>query len=202
MQATLHNIGKQFGKKWIFKGLNFTFETAQHSAITGGNGSGKSTLLLMLAGYITPTGGRIEWAKNGSSITHHELFAHIALASPYLELIEEFSLEEMLLFQLKFKSYLAGITVGQLVELSGLADSKNKPLKHFSSGMKQRVKLLLAIMSSADLVLLDEPCSNLDKKAVEWYQNLKNNYGANRSFIICSNHNNTEYPEVERILSI
>jgi len=202
MQAILHNIGKKFGTKWILRNQNFSFESGRHYAITGRNGSGKSTLLLMLAGYITPTSGKIEWNCNNLSIPVEKVHSYIAIASPYLELVEHFSLIETLEFQAKFKPYLHHLGINKLLELSGLKDAGNKPLKYFSSGMKQRVKLLLALASAADLVLLDEPCSNLDNQAIQWYQNLKQDLAKNRSVVVCSNHNTHEYPEVDSILCI
>jgi ABC-type Mn2+/Zn2+ transport system ATPase subunit len=58
---------------------------------------------------------------------------------------------------------------------------------------------MLAIMSNTSLVMLDEPCANLDNDAVDWYQNLKQQYGKLRTFVICSNHNAHEYPEVSKV---
>lgn len=202
MQVTLRNIGKRFNQKWVFRGLEMDFEAGNHYAITGKNGSGKSTLLMICAGYLTPSKGSVNWNLNGKILTPESIYPHISMASPYLELVEEFSLEESLLFHQKFKPFLQGFQCQELIELSGLKDSRHKPLRHFSSGMKQRVKLLLALMSDTSLVLLDEPCANLDSEAIAWYHVLKEKYGRGRTLIICSNHNLQEYPLVSRVFSI
>jgi ABC-type multidrug transport system ATPase subunit len=202
MQLILKDIGQRFNQKWIFKGLNMRFDSGLHYAITGKNGSGKSTLLMIIAGYINPSKGMVVRLFEEKSIEAEEVYKQVSISSPYLELIEDYSLEEILIFHGKFKPFLPGFNLESLISLSGLKESRHKALKHFSSGMKQRVKLLLAIMSNTQLVLLDEPCANLDSDAVSWYQQLKQDYGKNRSFIICSNHNPEEYQQVKEIFSI
>jgi ABC-type multidrug transport system ATPase subunit len=202
MQVTLNDIGKRFSQKWVFKGLNMQFDSGLHYAVTGKNGSGKSTFMLIAAGYLSPTRGKVGWSINGDPLPPETVYERLSLASPYLELIEEFTLEEIILFHQKFKPFIDGFDKERLIELSGLKDSRTKALRHFSSGMKQRVKLMLAIMSKTSLVLLDEPCANLDNDGVDWYQNLKQQYGKLRTFVICSNHNAYEYPEVSKVFSI
>jgi len=202
MQVSLSDIGKRFNHKWVFKGLNMQFDSGLHYAVTGKNGSGKSTLLLIAAGYMSPSRGKVNWQINEKEIEPEKVFEHLSLASPYLELVEEFTLEETLKFHQKFKTFINGFNTESLIELSGLGESRHKSIRHFSSGMKQRVKLLLAIMSHTPLVLLDEPCANLDSDAVKWYQRLKTEFGSDRTFVICSNHNSEEYPEVRHVFSI
>ncbi len=130
---------------------------------------------------------------NGESIPEDKVFHHTSIATPYLELMEEFTMQEMLEFHGTFKPYVKGISVADIIELIGLAKSKDKELKYFSSGMKQRVKLAIAILSDTSLVMLDEPTSNLDRAGVEWYQSLVQQHSANRLFIVCSNHQKDEY---------
>ncbi|MEE4178304.1 MAG: ATP-binding cassette domain-containing protein [Bacteroides sp.] len=202
MQVTLRNIGKRFHQKWVFRELEMNFEAGKHYAITGKNGSGKSTLLMISAGYLSPSKGSVIWNLKGTTLAPESIYPHISVASPYLELVEEFTLKESIQFHQKFKPFLQGFETQQLIELSGLKDSQQKPLRHFSSGMKQRVKLLLALMSDTRLVLLDEPCANLDSDAMAWYQGLKEKFGRGRTLIICSNHNPQEYPEVSQVFSI
>ncbi len=202
MQVILRNIGKRFHQKWVFRGIDMQFKPGQHHALTGKNGSGKSTILLIAAGYLSPTKGSVRWSENGKILAPESVYSKLSLASPYMELVEEFTLEETLTFHQKFKPFLEGFDPGQLIDLSGLGESRHKALRHFSSGMKQRVKLLLAIMSRTQLVMLDEPCANLDSDAVAWYQQLKRDYAKNRTMIICSNHNPEEYPEVSQVFGI
>jgi len=202
MQVILRDIGKRFHQKWVFRGLNMQFDSGQHYAVTGKNGSGKSTVMLIAAGYLSPTKGSVQWNENEKTLASESVYSKLSLASPYLELVEEFTLEEILAFQQKFKPFLEDFDTRRLIDLSGLAENRHKALRYFSSGMKQRVKLLLAIMSRTQLVMLDEPCANLDSDAVAWYQQMKHDYGKNRTFVICSNHNPEEYPGVSQVFGI
>ncbi len=202
MQVKLTNIGKKFHDKWVFKNLNMDFEPGLHHVILGKNGSGKSTLIKIIAGYLSATRGEVTWQLSHHPVPPEKVFRQISIASPYLELIQEFNLREAIRFQKKFKPFLEGYSEKDLEELSGLKVHYNKPLKHFSSGMRQRVSLLLAIMSSAKLLLLDEPCANLDSDATGWYKDLVKEFCRNRTLIIASNHYPAEYTSFSKIHSL
>lgn len=186
MEIELRNIGRRFNREWIFRGINYRFATDSSYAILGRNGSGKSTLLQLLAGNLTPSEGEIILNHNGP-VRDEELYQSLTIAAPYLELIEEFTLSEMIDFHFRFKPYINGLDKKNLIELLELEKSKNKEIKYFSSGMKQRTKLALAICSDTELLLLDEPASNLDTEAVAWYHHLIETYTKNRLTIVCSN---------------
>ena len=187
MEIKLENIGRRFNREWIFRNINYTFTQDSSYAILGANGSGKSTLLSVIAGSLTPTEGDLFYYYEGEMIEVETIFAKLALAAPYLELIEEFTLSEVIDFHFRFKSYKEGLDSSAAMDLLGLAKSKNKPIKFFSSGMKQRTKLVLAFCSDSPILLLDEPTSNLDQKGIEWYHELVNQFTHNRLVIVCSN---------------
>ena len=200
MNIILKNIGKRFNKEWIFRNIDFEFETgnnpasASKYAILGSNGSGKSTLLQIIAGNISATEGEIKWQMaDGRWQMDEFLFKNIAFASPYLELPEEMTWREAVKFHGKFKKYTLFLKREDVISISGLSISANKEIRNFSSGMKQRAKLALAILSHTPLLLLDEPCSNLDENAVKWYQNLIAEYAKEKLVIVCSNYNKKEY---------
>ncbi len=187
MEITLKNIGRRFNRDWIFRDVNYSFIKGNSYAILGRNGSGKSTLLQLIAGSLTPSEGTIDIFLRGKPCDPDEVYHSLSIAAPYLELIEEFTLSEMIDFHFKFKSYLSGLDKKNILEILDLQKSKNKALKYFSSGMKQRTKLALAICSDTPLLLLDEPASNLDAEAVSWYLDLIQKYTPGRTVIICSN---------------
>jgi ABC-type multidrug transport system ATPase subunit len=180
---SLHNAGKRFNKDWIFKDLNCRFEMGQHYALIGNNGSGKSTLLQVIAGYMGLTKGSIDW---GDSDTH-TIYQQISLAAPYLELIEEFTTIEQIKFHEKFKPLRKDVSHAQLIEMVGLKAAKDKQIRYFSSGMKQRLKLALAIFSDTPILLLDEPCSNLDQEGYALYKKLIAQYAMQKLIIVGSN---------------
>ncbi len=187
------NLGKRYNKEWIFQDFSFHFEANQTYVITGANGSGKSTLLQVLAGNLSFSNGVLQYLKNGSAINEAQVYRYLSLATPYLELFEEYTLTETLKFHSTLKPFLPEWPVERIVSYMQLEDSADKAVKYFSSGMKQKLKLALAIFSNVPLLLLDEPISNLDKSAIAWYQQSIEQYRKNRLTIVCSNQQQEEY---------
>ncbi|OOQ61282.1 ABC transporter ATP-binding protein [Mucilaginibacter pedocola] len=201
MQITLQNIGRRFNREWIFRGISHVFGNRESYAILGSNGSGKSTLLQVLNGSLAPSAGVLSYTFEDKPVPVEEVFSHLSLAAPYLELIEEFSLNEIIDFHFKFKEYKAGLDRKAIVDILSLPGSPNKLVKYFSSGMKQRLKLALAFASDTPMLMLDEPTSNLDTQGIDWYLSLIEQYSANRLTIICSNQEH-EYSFCKHRLSI
>ena len=183
----VQNASKRFHHEWIFKNLNLDLSAGDSIAITGGNGSGKSTLLKCLSGAIPLTSGAIQYQSGATQIVEEQGFRSLALATPYLELPEEFTLSEVLTFHFQFKNPLQQRSNAEILEILGLEKHKSKTLSQFSSGMKQRVKLALAIFSEVPFLLLDEPTTNLDKQGVTWYLDLIQQFSQDRIVMICSN---------------
>jgi ABC-type transport system involved in cytochrome c biogenesis ATPase subunit len=172
LQISLHSASKRYNKDWIFKDLTYTFDMGNHYAFIGNNGSGKSTLLQCVAGYISLSKGTIKWGDYDTN----NIYKQISIAAPYLELIEEFTTIEQFKFHTQFKPLIKDISVEQIIEMIGLKDSSHKQIRYFSSGMKQRLKLALAIFADAPILLLDEPCSNLDLDGYALYHMLIQKY--------------------------
>lgn len=187
MNIKLSNVGRRFNKEWIFKGLTYDFKFGEKYAILGPNGSGKSTLLSILSGSLTTSEGEISFFEGEEGIAESDIYQHISLAAPYLELIEQFTLNEMIDFHFKFKDYADDLNAKAIMSVLGLEQSQDKAIKYFSSGMKQRAKLVLACCSNSPILLLDEPTSNLDTQGIEWYHQLIKTYANNRLVIVGSN---------------
>ncbi len=181
------NASKRFHHEWIFKNLDLELSSGDTLAITGGNGSGKSTLLKCLSGAIPLTAGTIQYQAGPIQIAEEQWFRSLALATPYMELPEEFTLGEVINFHFQFKKPLHDLTSSEILEILGLEKHRSKAISQFSSGMKQRVKLALAIFSEVPLLLLDEPTTNLDSQGLTWYLKLIQNYRPGRILVICSN---------------
>lgn len=201
MHISLENIGKKFNREWVFQDVNLEIPYGSRLAILGSNGSGKSTLLQIISGILSPSKGSIFYKYADDAISIEQAFSNFSIASPYLELIEEMTLLELIDFHFQFKKRLNNISNNDLMVMLGLEKSKNKEIRHFSSGMKQRTKLLLALQSDVPCVLLDEPCSNLDKQGIAWYQDLLKNYINTRTLLICSNQE-YEYEICNKSISI
>jgi ABC-type multidrug transport system ATPase subunit len=126
-------------------------------------------------------------------INAEQVYRFVSIAAPYLDLIEDFTLHEHLAFHFSLKQARESRPVNELVELSTLKKSAHKPIRFFSSGMKQRVRLLLAICSNTPLLLLDEPLSNLDEEGAAWYEKMIAEFGNDRTIIVASNNQLREY---------
>jgi ABC-type multidrug transport system ATPase subunit len=198
---SLQNIGRRFNRDWIFRGIDHTFTDNKTYAILGPNGSGKSTLLQVLNGSLAPSAGQLNYFYNDNEVEISDVYQHLSLAAPYLELIEEFTLSEVIDFHFKFKPYKAGIDKNEVMGLLAMQSNKNKMIRYFSSGMKQRLKLALAFCSDTPMLMLDEPTSNLDTQGVDWYLSLVQKFAANRLTIICSNQEH-EYSFCDEQLNI
>ncbi|MBX3164098.1 MAG: ABC transporter ATP-binding protein [Bacteroidetes bacterium] len=190
---SINNLGKKFNREWIFRNLSYEISANEKVVILGGNGSGKSTLLQVLSGFVSANEGTILYKENNQNIEADKLKNNIAFASPYLQLIEDFTLTELINHVKTYKPFINQISAEHIVEVLELQHAQHKLIKQFSSGMKQRVKLGLAILSDTPLLLLDEPVSNLDKNAINWYKNLISTYSQNRTVIVCSNAIADEY---------
>ncbi|WP_317132160.1 ABC transporter ATP-binding protein [Sphingobacterium phlebotomi] len=169
--------------------MDYTFSFGKKYAILGPNGSGKSTLLKVISGSLAPSEGEIVYENISTQrILTEGVYQQLTVAAPYMELIEEFTLRELISFHFKFKSYLSGFDLGEVVRILHLEKALDKEIRFFSSGMKQRVKLTLACCSSSNMVLLDEPMSNLDTAGEDWYLSLiERTIGTDRILIIGSN---------------
>lgn len=189
----LDNLGKKFNREWIFRNVQAAIPPGSKLAILGGNGSGKSTLLQIISGYVSPSEGNITYTQDGARVDTEKIKNRVALASPYLQLIDDFTLEEMVAHAGKFKPFLHSLSVSEVIAKIELEPARLKYIRQFSSGMKQRLKLGLAILADTPLLLLDEPVSNLDRNAINWYQQLIEAYAGHRTVLVCSNAIDEEY---------
>lgn len=189
MQITLTKSGKRFSREWIFRELSYEFLPGEKYSITGNNGSGKSTLLLVISGALLLNEGSCNWFLN-EKVEPENVQKNISIAAPYLELIEEMTAIEFLKFHSKYKIFIQNMPVIEILNEAGLFAAANKQIRFYSSGMKQRLKLAQAIFSDVPVILLDEPCTNLDVAGFDLYYNWIEKYCSNRMVIVSSNDKN------------
>ncbi|HKO80189.1 MAG TPA: ATP-binding cassette domain-containing protein [Chitinophagaceae bacterium] len=203
MKIVLSDAGKRFNRDWIFRHFTYSFEKGGAYAITGPNGSGKSTLLQVLSGSMHFNEGKLKYEVGSQpfdfaqdelkvksekkEIPHEEIYNHVSICAPYLEVVEEMTLREFLDFHHGFKPFLPGITTNSIISILGLEKAADKQIRYYSSGMKQRVKLAQCIFSNTQIVLLDEPCTNLDEAGIGLYHQLINDHCNDRLVIVSSN---------------
>lgn len=193
VSITLDNVGKQYNSDWIFSGISCELSPENPTVIIGSNGSGKSTLLQVILSSGTPTIGEVKYVKDGTAIAPENAFRLMSISAPYIELIEEFSMLEMLDFHKRLKPFINNLSANEITAICRLEKSRNKLIRNFSSGMKQRVKLAIAILSDTPVVLLDEPSSNLDQSGIEWYNELITQHIKGRTVVVSSNSLSYEF---------
>jgi ABC-type multidrug transport system ATPase subunit len=195
MKISLEHISKKFQRHWIFKEVNFSFTTPGAYALLGANGSGKSTLLRVIAGMQSPSAGKLFYyhGERQSAIEPDKIYPYISYCAPAMEIVEEFTLKEFLKFHFGFKNALHSadsgnrLTIEEIISIIGLGPAADKPIADYSSGMKQRVKLAQAIFADTPVLLLDEPCTNLDQAGVEQYTSWIEQYAKDRLVVVASN---------------
>lgn len=201
MIINAEKLGKRFNREWIFKDLTYQFSSSHTYAITGPNGSGKSTLLQVLWGQMFPSQGKVIFLENDKALAADDYYRQVSIATPYMDLIDEFTLREMIAFHFRFKKVRGGLSTDTLMDVIELAHAKDKLINQFSSGMKQRLKLGLAFYSECKALYLDEPTTNLDKKSIEWYQVQREQVPAGTLVFIASNQEH-EYPSSAQKIDI
>jgi len=199
MEIVLSNVGKRFNREWIFRHVEYQFVPGQKYAITGANGSGKSTLLQVIAGSLTYNEGNISFTSKGNPIAADQFYQSLAIAAPYLELIEEMTALEMLDFHQQFKKLV--LPAVEILKIVGLEKAVHKQIRYFSSGMKQRLKMAQAFFSDTPVLFLDEPTANLDEEGIALYHLLIRNYTKDRLVIISSN-DKQEYDFCDEVIAI
>jgi ABC-type multidrug transport system ATPase subunit len=204
MTISISDAGKRFNREWIFRHFTYTFEGGKSYAITGPNGSGKSTLLQAIGGSLHMNEGSMKYedgslpagqsgqnsnlkSQISNSIPTESIYNHISICAPYLEVVEEMTVKEFLNFHSGFKPFLKELTAEKIIAIVGLEQAAHKQIRYYSSGMKQRVKLAQCIFSDVPVLLLDEPCTNLDIAGIELYHQLINDYCKERLVIVSSN---------------
>jgi len=192
MTVTAENLCKRFNREWIFRDFSHTFSPGIH-AIIGPNGSGKSTMLQVLWGQLPPSSGNLRYHEGALEIPGEDIYQHLSIAAPYVDLIEELTLQEIIRFHFRFKKIRANLRPDELMDILELTHARDKQVGHFSSGMKQRLKLGLALFSDVGILFLDEPTTNLDKPSVAWYWQRFQQIPPETVVFIGSNHE-AEYP--------
>lgn len=162
-------LSKSFVRKhYVFKDVSLQFSNGDIIAITGSNGSGKSTLIKVLSGVLSYNSGEINIERNSSKSNIAEIKDNLSLVSPYLNLYEEFTPLE----HYKISADLRGIRFDngmfdELMNKFNILKHRNSQIRNFSSGMKQRMKFVLAMQNNPTILFLDEPTSNLDNDGIE-----------------------------------
>jgi ABC-type multidrug transport system ATPase subunit len=202
INISLDKVGKKFNREWIFRNLDLEITSGDKLLVQGGNGSGKSTLLQVISGFISPNEGELRYTAANIAVDPASIKDQFAFASPYLVLIEDFTAAELIHHISLARRFKNKLNTGEILEVAQLSHTSGKYIRQFSSGMKQRLKLAIAILSDVPVLLLDEPLSNLDRAGGEWYAAMINNYCVDQTIVVCSNAIEQEHFFCRRAISV
>lgn len=200
LRIDARDLSKRYGRTHIVRAFTHVFAPGSVTAVSGPNGSGKSTLLRLLSGQLLPSGGTVGFSVSGKEVPEERRYRSVALTGPYLELIEELTGEELFGFHARVRGFRQNRQPADLWErLTWGRGLRRQRIASYSSGQKQRLRLLLAMATDAGAVMLDEPTSNLDAEGVAWYQRLVADWTDERTLLIASNEERDFVAGAERI---
>lgn len=202
MELRFEQVGRRFGRDWIFRGVNAHIVQNQQAIFVGPNGSGKSTLLQIASGFMSPSEGEVIFFGLNGRIANDHIPQYISYAAPYLDLYEDLTLAEAIDFHMKFRTLREAWSHTEVMEAMELSRHSDKVIRNFSSGMRQRLRLALAILTDSKVLCLDEPTSNLDRNAIAWYRQLLEQNSSNRIVLVSTNHNPDDYLRADITLHI
>jgi ABC-type multidrug transport system ATPase subunit len=201
MEIQLEDVSKKFNREWIFRNVSQRLTNEEPIAIIGPNGSGKSTLLQLIAGSLLQTNGDIRYKYQNRNIPAEKIYKYLSFVAPGLSLPEDFTLKEFIKFHFSFKQLKAGYDIDALPSRFLLEGAGNKYIKNFSTGMKQRLKLGVALYADSPMLLLDEPATNLDAAGLDWYLEETSKVIGEKMIVVCSNRED-EYSFCKTFINI
>lgn len=195
-------LSKSYGPKRVFSDVSFEHEGSS-LGIAGSNGSGKSTFLKCLGNLLRPSSGRVEWSKEGNLLGRDELQPILGYAAPYINLYDELSCRENLHFLANIRHQdNAESAIEQWIPEVGLSDVADQPYGKLSTGQQQRLRLASALFHRPDILLLDEPGSNLDEAGRSLIAAIAKSFQSQDKLLIIASNNPNELDLCERIFSI
>jgi ABC-type multidrug transport system ATPase subunit len=189
----LQSISHTFKSRPVFDPVTALVPAGSECLIRGTNGSGKSTLGRILAGELTPAEGQVTWQLETQAMEAEDLCLRSQRVSPVTALHPQLTIAELIVFQCKFQPWSSPSAASDLLNKAGLAKHMGKAYRELSSGMQQRVKLALALAAQSGLIVLDEPCANLDTAGIAWYRESLQTVRGKTTLIVCSNDREEDF---------
>jgi ABC-type multidrug transport system ATPase subunit len=200
--VALQGISHTFKARPVFKPVSAQLPVGCECLIRGTNGSGKSTLGKILSGELTPAIGSVGWSSGGHALDAEELCVLSQRVSPASSLHPHLTIAELIAFQGQFRPWTSESAAADLLDKAGLSHHMHQSYRDLSSGMQQRVKLTLALAAHAGLIVLDEPCANLDSSGIAWYREALAERRGTTTLVVCSNDREEDYIDPDLILEL
>lgn len=189
MELTLERLSKRYQEKWAVRDFSLRVEPGVYGLL-GPNGSGKSTLMRMLVDVLRPTGGRVLLDGRDISLMGNDYRDKLGYLPQNFGVYKNFTAHRFLLYLAALKGIerkKAESKIDELLEFVNLADMKNKKIKTFSGGMKQRLGIAQALLNDPHILVLDEPTAGLDPNERIRFRNLISEISSDR-IILLSTH--------------
>lgn len=202
-ELVLDNLGISLGSKELFFNINANVTSGELLAVTGRNGAGKSTLLKIIAGVLKPSSGTAHLIINGKEVVAEERMASLGIVSPELVFYNSFTGLENIEFLHKIRQKKITETEKTNIFASlGLTDHKKTLVKHYSTGMRQRLKLASLMSLNPPLWLLDEPSSNLDETGCQFIDEIIKNALKNSAIVVLATNRPEETKYAKTIINL
>jgi heme exporter protein A len=202
----IEDVSKRFSRRLIFEPVTAEINAGEIIAITGKNGAGKSTLLKIISQTLPTSRGNCDWYSNAAKLDADDIRMRMGYVAPYLELYGELTAEEHLQFVATLHGRkLDASAASMMLEETGLptqALSSSRPLRAFSSGMRQRVKLAMATCLKPDVLLLDEATSNLDEGGIQLVTDIVKSAADRGAVVILATNESRELALASRQIEI
>ncbi|MEW6015939.1 MAG: ABC transporter ATP-binding protein [Candidatus Zixiibacteriota bacterium] len=202
LKLDVQNLAKRFGARKVFENINFSLTPGESIAIVGPNGSGKSTLLRLIIGLNIPTRGKVVFSDDGKPLEFDAYRRRLALVSPYLSLYGSLTGKENLRFFAKVNGdNISDQEIESLLAQVGLQGRGDDFVSAYSSGMLQRLKYAVALAKNPEILMLDEPSSNLDESGKKAVSDIIESRRKSTILIIATNEKE-EYALAERLCQL
>lgn len=198
---TIEGLSKGFSRRQVVKNVELVARSGEVVGIIGANGSGKSTVVKLIGGLLRPDAGHIGLAIEGQTLSRQQIREHCGLVAPYLELYDEFMPIELLQLHAHLHGkHVDDARVHSLLELMQLTSASTRIVRGFSSGMRQRVAIALAVSLNPALLLLDEPGVTLDEAGRSALAQCISNARAQGSIVILATNDDREQSLCDRVI--
>lgn len=201
IEVQAKKVSKNYGRKRVLNEIHFHFQSAV-IGIAGANGSGKSTLLKILSGLLKPTSGSIHWNIDGSEHLPKDIHSRLGFAAPYVQLYEELTVEENVRFLIDLQKEPQIENINKLLSEFQLTELSQSLYGNLSTGQQQRAKLASAMIKQPDILMLDEPGSNLDTKGKELIKDLVQSMIEKNGMVIIASNQADELALCEKVINL
>lgn len=192
-----NHLGKMIDGKELVTDVNIHIKKGEIYGFLGPNGAGKTTVMKMITNLWKPTSGTVVLFGKTLEDSSYEVLKRMGSIIEFPTFYEHMSGKDNLQLHCEYMGYYNKGSVEEALEMLGLADAADKPVKRYSLGMKQRLGIARAILCKPELVILDEPTNGLDpagmKQIRDLFKMLCAEYGMT---IMISSH---LLPEIESI---